>query len=255
VWTDWVHAAVRAAFLSPGGCWWDLTAALAGLPPVEPPPAAPTPFWAGLIDPASPPTSTPSPAGAADLPTAGAAAATSGRSLNVTGTASPASVDVAFADLTAPGDTVDGRIGMLAAVVLRGGGILAVLTRCHHASAPNGALVDPTGAIVAAAQNADLLYLQHIVIPTGVIPTGPLLPPRPHPTVSPPQPPDHRDPDPHGSHDITHIDLLVFAQPHKDGLPIGTPTPVSTNAADDLRDDLRDDQSSAVPVRAGGDAR
>ena len=227
-----------------------MTAALAGLSPVDPPHAAPTPFWAGLIDPASPPTSTPGAAGAADLPTAGAAAATRGRSLNVTGAAAPASVDVAFADLTATGETVDGRIGMLAAVALRGGGILAVLTRSRHQSAPGAALVDPTGAIVAAAQNADLLYLQHIVIPTG-----PLLPPRPHPTVSPPQPPDHRDPDPHGSHDITHIDLLVFAQPHQHGLRTGTPTPTSTNAADDLRDDLRDDQSSAVPVRAGGDAR
>src|SRR3954451_13744778 len=50
-WTDWVHAAVRAAFLSPGGCWWDMTAALAGLSPFDPPHAAPIPFWAGLIDP------------------------------------------------------------------------------------------------------------------------------------------------------------------------------------------------------------
>src|SRR2546423_989557 len=81
-----------------------------------------------------------------------------------------ASVDVASADLTAPGDTVDGRIGMLAAAALRGGGILAVLTRGHHQPTPGAALADPTGAIVAAAQNADLLYLQHIVIPTGVIP-------------------------------------------------------------------------------------
>jgi hypothetical protein len=226
-----------------------MTAALVGLPPVDPPQAAPIPFWAGLIDPASPPTSTPSPAGAADLPTAGVAAATSGRSLNVTGAAAPALVDVAFVDLTAPAGTVDGRIGMLAAVALRGGGLLAVLTRCHRQSAPGAALVDPTGAIVAAAQNADLLYLQHIVIPTG-----PLLPPRRHPTVSPPQPPDRRDPDPHGRHDIKHIDLLVFAQPHKDGLRTGTLTPTSMNGADDLRANLRDDQPS-VPVRAGGDAR
>ena len=26
--------------------------------------------------------------------------------------------------------------------------------------------MDPTGSVVASAQNADLLYLQHIVIPT-----------------------------------------------------------------------------------------
>ena len=135
---------------------------------------------------------------------------------------------------------------MLAAIALRGGGILAVLTRCHHQPAPGGALVDPTGAIVAAAQNADLLYLQHIVIPTG-----PLKPPRPHPTLSPPKPPDRGDPDAHDRHDITHIDLLIFAQPHKYGLHTGTPTSASTNGADDLRDD----QPSAIPIRADGDAR
>ena len=47
--------------------------------------------------------------------------------------------------------------------MLRGGGILAVLTRVRHTA--DGVLVDATGGIVASAQNADLLYLQHIVIP------------------------------------------------------------------------------------------
>ena len=58
-WTDWLHATVRAAFLPPQGCWWDMTAALVGLPPVDPRKAAPTPFWAALIDQASQPTSIP----------------------------------------------------------------------------------------------------------------------------------------------------------------------------------------------------
>ena len=100
------------------------------------------------------------------------------------------------------------------------------------------ALVDPTGAIVAAAQNADLLYLQHIVIPTGPL--------RPHArtrrvsaaAAAGAATPARR----RRRHDIAHVDLLVFAQPHS-GLRTGTPTPTSTNAADDLRDDLRDDRS------------
>jgi hypothetical protein len=159
---------------------------------------------------------------------------------------SAASVDVAFVDLTATGETVDGRIGMLAAAALRGGGILAVLTRCRHQIASHGVLVDLTGVIVAAAQNADLLYLQHIVIATG-----PLLPPQPHPAVSPPAPPERADPDQTAGHDIAHIDLLVFAQPHKSGPRTGTLIPTSTDAADDLGAE----PPSAVPVRVGGDAR
>ena len=75
----------RGVPAAPQGCWWDMTAALVNLPPVEPREAAPTPFWAALIDPASQPTSIPGAAYAADLRTAGAAATTSDRSLNVTG--------------------------------------------------------------------------------------------------------------------------------------------------------------------------
>ena len=86
--------------------------------------------------------------------------------------ASPRSVDLVLADLTdTTGAPIDGRLGMLAAGMLRGGGILAVLTRVRHTA--DGALVDATGGIVASAQNADLLYLQHIVIPAR-----PLRPPR-----------------------------------------------------------------------------
>ncbi|WP_246128094.1 hypothetical protein [Amycolatopsis rhizosphaerae] len=51
-------------------------------------------------------------------------------------------------------------VTLAAARMLRVGGILAVLTHSHW---PQGELIDPTGAIVAAAQNADLLYLQHII--------------------------------------------------------------------------------------------
>ncbi|MEJ7705063.1 MAG: hypothetical protein WKF47_16055 [Geodermatophilaceae bacterium] len=51
-------------------------------------------------------------------------------------------------------------IALHAARELRFGGILVVLTHCHL---DGGELRDPTGPMIAAAQNADLLYLQHIV--------------------------------------------------------------------------------------------
>ncbi|WP_433759592.1 hypothetical protein [Nocardia sp. CA-135398] len=41
------------------------------------------------------------------------------------------------------------------------GGLLVVLGRCRHSD--EGVLIDPAGAVVAAAQAADLLYLQHII--------------------------------------------------------------------------------------------
>ncbi|GAB2694496.1 hypothetical protein [Nocardia thraciensis] len=53
------------------------------------------------------------------------------------------------------------RIADLAAARLTGGGLLVVFTRCTHT--PDGTLLDPTGAVVTAAQAADLLFLQHIV--------------------------------------------------------------------------------------------
>lgn len=55
------------------------------------------------------------------------------------------------------------------ATLLRTGGTLAVLTHSYH---DKGRLVDPTGPIVAAGQNADLLYLQHIVAVHEPIPIG-----------------------------------------------------------------------------------
>ncbi|WP_051772739.1 hypothetical protein [Saccharothrix sp. NRRL B-16314] len=57
------------------------------------------------------------------------------------------------------GNTAD-LIALYAARRLRVGGILVVLTHCDWTS---GELTDPTGAVVTAGQNADLLYLQYIV--------------------------------------------------------------------------------------------
>jgi hypothetical protein len=58
------------------------------------------------------------------------------------------------------GDHASDLVALVAARLLRVGGILAVITHCDW---PTGELIDPTGAVVASAQNADLLYLQHII--------------------------------------------------------------------------------------------
>lgn len=60
----------------------------------------------------------------------------------------------------ASGDRASEFVALAAAGLLRVGGIFAVLTHCDW---QRGELIDPTGALVAAAQNADLLYLQHII--------------------------------------------------------------------------------------------
>ncbi len=57
-------------------------------------------------------------------------------------------------------DLIADLVTLYAARRLRAGGILVVLTHCDWTS---GELTDPTGAVVTAGQNADLLYLQHIV--------------------------------------------------------------------------------------------
>lgn len=69
-----------------------------------------------------------------------------------------------------PEDGYDG-IGLLGADLLAPAGVLAVLT---HSERRGGRLTDPTGSVVASAQAADLLYLQHIVLltaPLGATPT------------------------------------------------------------------------------------
>jgi hypothetical protein len=58
-------------------------------------------------------------------------------------------------------------LGLLGANLLAPGGVLAVLT---HGERRGGRLIDSTGAVVASAQAADLLYLQHIVVLTAPLP-------------------------------------------------------------------------------------
>ncbi len=92
------------------------------------------------------------------------------------------------------------QIAALAADDLAEGGVLVVLTRCTHTS--DGTLIDPTGPVVAAGQNADLLYLGHIVaVPiTDDTITGPPLCVRTQSTSTP-------------RHLTVHADVLVFLRP------------------------------------------
>lgn len=106
------------------------------------------------------------------------------------------------------------------AELLRPGGVLAVLTHTGH---DRGRLVDPTGALVAAAQDADLLYLQHIVVlPTGTtdtttVPTpGQMNGSRPHLQGT--------DGERRLRHRRVHADLLVFL--HTGAKPATNPAAV-----------------------------
>lgn len=110
------------------------------------------PFWADLVsgtDRASTAVSEPTPAG------------------GDSGVLDAVPTGVAQADLIITslrpehsGDRASDLVALLAARLLRVGGILVVLTHCDW---KRGELVDPSGPVLASAQNADLLYLQHVV--------------------------------------------------------------------------------------------
>ena len=73
----------------------------------------------------------------------------------------------------APGDVDEAsaaRVALAAAHALRSGGLLLVLTRSDHGA--EGRLVDPGGLLVTAAQNADLLYFQHVIAITAPVRDG-----------------------------------------------------------------------------------
>jgi hypothetical protein len=210
--------------------------------PVDPEASGPAsrPFWADLIAGSGPaPTTVPTtPTIAVEMPvphdSTGASDAFEGAdiiiaSLHVehSGDHSSSHSDSHAADLVA----------LFAARLLRVGGILVVLTHCDWAT---GELTDPTGAVVAAGQNADLLYLQHIVALHAPIRDGQFVVADEHPDsdfegyaedggVGDPQArARHRAlvrglPAPHRR---IHSDVLVFAQPH-DHQP---PPPQSTDA-------------------------
>lgn len=122
-------------------------------------PVAPTcpgpgsrPFWADLVERFDSPPVTASSPSRSDL---------RGRVLEGAETA-PADTDLIITSVRPEdgGDRASDVVALVAARLLRVGGILAVITHCDWLA---GELIDPTGAVVASAQNADLLYLQHII--------------------------------------------------------------------------------------------
>jgi hypothetical protein len=143
-------------------------------------------------------------------------------------------VDLVVASLPAHAATTVSldRLALLAAEKLHFGGVLAVYT---HSDCTQGRLVDPTGAIVAAAQHADLLYLQHIVALHTPIRDGRLhAAPTPavaaeydrtrHRTIERGRPAPHLR---------AHADVLVFAQPAPDVAhdDCGAPPPQTVSAS------------------------
>ncbi|RBO82529.1 hypothetical protein [Nocardia puris] len=89
------------------------------------------------------------------------------------------------------------HITALATEVLAMGGLLVVLSRCRHSE--SGLLFDPAGSVVAAAQAADLLYLQHIIaapVSGQTVTATPV--PAPAGTAR---------------HTVAHTDVFVFLQP------------------------------------------
>ena len=113
---------------------------------------------------------------------------------------------------TPTGDHLRDHVALLAARLLRPRGILVVLT---HSDWSQGELVDPTGPVVASAQHADLLYLQHIIALHTPIRGGEFVG---HPTRSPAtdKTRSHHHTQRPGlppSHHRISSDLLVFTQP------------------------------------------
>ncbi|MGW3960151.1 hypothetical protein ACWED2_10025 [Amycolatopsis sp. NPDC005003] len=137
------------------------------------------------------------------------------------GGASPQTRDRARADLIITvlpanneGDESAEAFAIAAARVLVFGGILAVYT---HTDWSTGRLIDRSGAMIAAAQNADLLYLQHIVTLNTPIRNGRVQPP---PGPVGPVHDDVGDRAPQigaaAMHTRVHGDVFIFAQAHAD---------------------------------------
>jgi SAM-dependent methyltransferase len=119
------------------------------------------------------------------------------------------------------------RLMSTAAQSLRPGGIVVVLTHCDWG---NGELVDPTGAIVTAGQNANLLYLQHIIAVHASAHRGAILPALTPPSTATSR--RQRDCVLVGSpshHRRIHSDVLVFAQALGRQSPPLEPTAVPGN--------------------------
>ncbi|BDT85622.1 hypothetical protein GV791_28770 [Nocardia cyriacigeorgica] len=114
---------------------------------------------------------------------------------------SGAPVDLVIASLLAdhPDPMVAAEyVTAVATEVMAMGALLVVLSRCRHSQ--RGVLLDSAGSVVAAAQTADLLYLQHIIaapVSGHTITTAPAEP------AAPGVP----------RHTVAHTDVFVFLQP------------------------------------------
>ncbi|WP_216211150.1 hypothetical protein [Amycolatopsis aidingensis] len=174
-----------------------------------PPTTATRPFWADLLT--DQPRSTPG----ITLPPSTAPAHSAETAADIAPGDATATAELILTAVPAhpAGDGSLDRVALAAARLLSVGGVLAIYT---HSDWYHGRLVDPTGPMVAAGQNADLLYLQHIVALHTPIRDGHL-----H-TASTPTAETayararHRAnarglPAPHAR---THSDVLVFVQPH-----------------------------------------
>ncbi|WP_155547644.1 hypothetical protein [Amycolatopsis camponoti] len=186
------------------------------------------PFWADLVLDAATPSA--ALAGPAPVPERGTASGSG----DAPGSLPAGSVDLVLAALPAhaaewvPLD----RLALLAAGLLRYGGIFAVYT---HSDVNGGRLVDPTGAVVAAAQHADLLYLQHIVALYTPVRSG-RLHAAPSPTVA-----AEYDRTAHRAtvrglpapHLRAHSDIQLFAQPANPASPPPDPATGAPAAEDE----------------------
>ena len=166
---------------------------------------------AGRVD-RVPPGPAPEPIGAAPAATVDRSARESSRALS-----EPADLIITSLHSEHADDHSTGLAALYSARLLRVGGILVVLTHCDWAE---GELTDPTGAVVTAGQNADLLYLQHIVALHEPVRDGCFLSTDERPDSNPEHGAAGRArhrarvrglPVPHRR---IHSDVLVFAQPH-----------------------------------------
>jgi hypothetical protein len=151
------------------------------------------------------------------VPTTPTSAATAGpKEVACEGAAATDRVNLVITSLP-PERGADGSpevLAIAAARVLAFGGILAVYT---HSDWSTGRLTDPSGPMIAAAQNADLIYLQHIVALHTPIHGGRLRPmPEPVRQASDGVARSAQTLGLPPAHVRAHGDVLVFAQAHAD---------------------------------------
>lgn len=184
------------------------------------------PFWADLVGGTGPDPVT--------VPTAPAVAVETDAPRRTTAPSGDADLVVTRLHPQRSGDRGADLVALFAARLLRVGGILIVLTHCDWET---GELTDPTGAVVTAGQNADLLYLQHIVAVHAPVRDGRFHladTHSDHDADGSPNDTDTGDPQARARHRAQvlglpephrriHADVLVFAQPHDHQPPTDVP--------------------------------